>query len=224
MGFMDYWLEPDDKPKTDAPASTAVKTQPVVESAPVTKFPSKETTQTVVVGATNCEPHMEAVMALYEKGFEGLNKPGIDFFEYLKSVISAGIDNAQAYPMAFNMLKGLDSTITKDSLLLQSKFYVDEINKVHQGYLQGGDSKKMQIEKEKTGETEKLKTDLQLLKQQFESIQTQIQSKEMLLTNIDAKYNPELENIACKMAANDMAKDKILGTINKVASGLSTNL
>jgi len=217
MGFKDLWIVSDKKPKKEESVQ-----ENNTSSTPL-KFPVNNIAP-VSVGTTNCEPHMDAVMSLYEKGFDGLNKPGVEFFEYFKSVVSVGVDNAQAYTMAFNMLRSLEGSMTKDSLLSQSKYYLDEIEKVHQGYLQNGLDKKRHIETQKNSETEQLKTDLNMLKQQLESVQTQISIKETALFGIDAKYNPEIETIGCKMSANDMAKDKILNTINKVVSGINTNL
>jgi len=216
MGLKSYFFNTEEEgadKKTPAPAETI-------------KFPSTSATvaATPTIEAMNCEPHMDAIMSLYEKGFESLNQPGVEFYEFFKSVIAGGADNPTTYTMAFNMLKGLESGMSKQSLLDQSKFYVAKIDKVHQGYDKNGRDKKMEIEKQRDAETERLRTDLDLLRQQQETIKTQIQTKEIQLTQQDAKYNPEIEQIGCKMTANDVAKKKIIGTINKVVVGITNNL
>ena len=41
---------------------------------------------------------------------------------------------------------------------------------------------------------------------------------------IDNKYANELTEVDCKLMANDVAKDKILSSINAVKQGLTNNL
>lgn len=229
MGKFDFLFEnsgekkPEKKEEKKAAPVAAGDAGATAESGGKIKFPTKEE-EAPTIGATNCEPHMDAVMKLYEKGFEGLDQPGVEFFEYFKSVASAGMDNPAAYTMAFNMLKGLEPDLSKDGLLEQSKFYVTEIEKVHQGYDTNGKNKKIEVEDQKNVETEKLKSDISLLEQQLETTKNQIEAKKLKLGGIDSKYDPEIEEIGCKMAANDMARDKILGAINKVVEGIKANI
>ena len=227
--FKSFFLNTDeDEKKEQAPAAKQQPVEQPVATGAAIKFP--DATQVAVappvatVGATNCAPHMDAVMELYEKGFESLNQPGVEFFEYFKSVVGAGIDTPAAYTMALNMLRGMDASMTKESLLSQSQFYIDEINKVWEGYNTSGANKKLSIEDARDVETERLKSDLQLMEQQLVTLQNQIDSKKITLANQNAKYAPEIEEIGCKMAANDLAKNKILGTINKVVAGINSNL
>lgn len=232
MAFKDYWINSDEETdKTSEKVSAKVEAD-AAKTGTVTappggtiKFPKSTMEKApAMVGATSCAPYMDDVMALYEKGFEGLNQPGVEFFEYFKSVAGAGIDNPSAYGMAYNMLKGMEPDMSKASLLEQSKFYIDEINKVHQQYTAGGQKRKLEIENNRDTEAEKLKSDLDLLVQQEESIKTQISTKRLALDNIDSKYTPDIEEIGCKMGANDTAKEKILGTLNKVVAGIKANL
>ena len=217
MGLKEYFLNTEDADKKTPANPETIK---FPDATPATAAP----VVSPIIGTTNCEPHMEAIMSLYEKGFDGLNQPGVEFFEFFKSVIAGGVDNPATYTMAFNMLKGLESGMNKQSLLSQSNFYKDEILKVYQGYIKSGTDKKMEIEKQRDAETERLRSDLDLLRQQLETIKTQIQTKDIQLTQQDAKYNPAIEEIGCKMAANEVAKEKIIGTINKVVAGITNNL
>lgn len=232
MAFKDYWLNSDDSDKKKE-EKTAEPTQAPTQQTPTQtgtaiKFPDAAQVAVAIptptIGATNCEPHMDAVMALYEEGFEGLNQPGVEFFEYFKSVVGAGIDNPGAYTMALNMLRGLDANMSKASLLQQSQFYIDEIMKVWQGYEDSGLNKKQSLEQSRDAETERMKSDLELMEQQLITLQNQIDSKKIALQSQTAKYAPGIEEIGCKMAANDLAKNKILGTINKVVAGINNNL
>lgn len=62
-------------------------------------FSSK--TEPVAHVTTNKEnPFLEKILDVYDKGFEKLNQPGYDFFEYYKAVVKAGVNNPQVYGMA----------------------------------------------------------------------------------------------------------------------------
>lgn len=199
-----------------------VPAAPPVEDT--TKFPASAVATPTIKGATNCEPHMEKVLEMYEKGFESLNQPGVEFFEYFKSVVSAGIANPSAYEMAFKMLSGMESTMTKKTLISQSQFYLNEIDKVHKKFDQDGETKRTTLENNKDAERNKLASDIDLLKQQLQSIQNQIDSKSLSLNSIDETWNPQIEDIECKMAANTQARNTIKGTINRVVDGIKQNL
>ncbi len=173
---------------------------------------------------TDCSMYMDQVLKMYEQGFESLNKPGIDFFEYFQSVTNAGSDNSLAYSMALNMLKTIDKSVDKDSLLSHSQFYVDEISKVHNNYKRTGEDKIQQVTTEMEVEEKDLKTSIQILLQQMESIKQQVSMKESELSSIHGKYYPKIEEIKCKLEANNQAREKILGSILKVIEGIKTNL
>lgn len=192
---------------------------PVMEASTATATP---------VATTNvpleCGPHMDSVMKTYEDGFAKLNRPGIEFFEYFEGVVENGIDNPQAYQMALRMLAKLEKTMTKDSLLVQSQYYIDELTKVHAQQNSVGMKKRDELMAQKAAEDQKLKSDVQMLRDQIQAINSQISAKEAQIANIDSKYQPQITELGCKLMANDTAKDRILGTINRVVAGIRTNL
>ena len=197
-----------------------------MQSTPIEpiKFPVTSSNPTPKVGSTDCSMHMQSVMEMYEKGFEGLNRPGVEFFEYYKAVAEAGIDNPAAYKMAFTMLRAMEPSMTKESLLSQSQFYIAEIEKVHTHFDSEGVSKRTQLQGECSGEREKLQNEIHNLNIQLESIKNQISSKEQTLTQLDGKYIPKIEDIECKRMANDQAKSRILGGLMKIIEGIKINL
>ena len=69
-----------------------------------------------------------------------------------------------------------------------------------------------------------MSSELDGLKMQMEAISNQIVSKQSSLSEIDNKYANELTEVDCKLMANDVAKDKILSSINAVKQGLTNNL
>ena len=172
----------------------------------------------------SCQPHMEKIIQMYEVGFEGLNMEGYDFFELYKAILSAGADNATVYPMAFTMAQTMDKKITKDSLVSQSDFYVQEISKVHTKYVENGNSKKNELLTRKENEREQLNVEVNNLKMQIEALTNQMNSAQINLSQIDNKYANDLLEVDCKLMANDLAKNNLLASINKVKQGLINNV
>lgn len=171
-----------------------------------------------------CQPHMEKIIQMYEVGFEGLNMEGYDFFEFYKAILSAGADNPAVYPMAFTMAQSMDKKITKDSLLTQSDFYVQEISKVHTKYVGNGNDKKNELLGRKENEREQLGIEVQNLKMQIEALTNQLNNAQNNLTQIDNKYANDLMEVECKLMANDVAKNNLLASIDKVKQGLINNV
>lgn len=220
----------DKKTETVVPTAEPVKVASVNQPVSTTTFPTQ--TAPVVnipqpvasLQNPSCQPHLDKIVQLYETGFDGLNLPGYDFYEFFKAVISGGIDNPQVYAMAFSMGKAMDNNVSKDTLVTQSQFYIDEIMKVHKNYVENGTTKKNQLVSTKESERSQLVSELDSLKMQMEVISNQIVVKQTSLGDIDNKYSNDLLDIDCKLMANDVAKDRILSSINSVKQGLINNL
>lgn len=162
---------------------------------------------------------------MYQKGFEGLNQPGYDFFEFYQSIMGAdGVNNPQFYKMALSMGVAMDKSITKDKLIMQSEYYISEIQKVHQDFAGQGTAKMNSILSQKSNEAQALTGELELMHQQLEMLQTQIKDRENKLAVIDNKYAPMLGEVDEKIRANDMVKDKLIGSLESVKNGIKNNL
>lgn len=233
MGFKDLFFVSDGEEKKNE--TKPADTQQVFKS----KFPSSGhnepkneeiKTETVTVEALAaitpenpaCAPHLDKIMKLYEDGFEGLNMEGYDFFEYFKMVVEAGINNGAVYNMAFTMGKSMGAT--KESLLSQAQYYIDEINKVHKHYVDNGTTKKESALKFKAEEELSLTNELTQINNEIARLTSLKSQKEAALASIDAKHSPQITEIECKLMANDMARERILGTINTVVNGIKTNI
>lgn len=193
------------------------------------KFPSsspiKETkTVTTAITPANpaCAPHLDKIMNMYEKGFEGLNMEGFDFYEFFKMVVEGGVNNPAMYTMAFTAAKSMGST--KESLLEQSNYYITEIQKVHGNYVAAGDKKRQEAISSKTTEETSLKTELIGIDSELERLTALKQQKEAELRDIDNKYEPTITEVECKLMANDMAMEGIVGSIQKVVTGINNNI
>jgi len=170
------------------------------------------------------EEHLNKAMEVYQNGFDSLNQNGYDFYEYYRTVTQGGITNPQIYSMAFAMGTAMDKSITKNKLLQQSDFYLSEINKVYNDFVIKGNSKKKDFVDQKNHENQALVGELNLMKAQLETIKTQIQDRENKLASIDEKYHPKISEIDSKLAANDIAKNKVVESIELVKEGITNNL
>lgn len=237
MGLKDLFIVSDEN-ANDQPKQEVVK-----PTTSATKFPTIETTEepssifsafgfgktetptpvhSMSTQASN--EHLEKAFDLYQKGFDSLNQPGYDFYEFYQAVMQAGPTNPQIYAMALTMASAMDKSVTKDKLIQQSEFYLGEINKVYQDYNSKGLVKKQELTTQKQHENESLVSELSLLRQQLEAIQTQIADRENKLSVIDVKYAPMMGEVDSKLSANDIAKNKIVQSIEQVKNGIINNL
>ena len=240
MGFKDLFIvneeTSNDKPKTDTakPSGSNIKF-PTAETKKVEESPSILTSlfgQTNSVQApptfstptTVSDEYLEKALVLYQNGFDSLNQPGFDFYEFYQSVANAGISNPQIYTMAFSLASSMDKTVTKDKLVQQAEYYISEIGKVYTDFVSKGNAKKIEVESQKTQENQSLINELNVMNQQLEALKIQIEDRNKKLSAIGTKYDPQLIEIGNKLNANTMAKDKIIQSIEQVKNGIITNI
>ncbi len=208
--------------------------QPVEKSAPksetsTTSFPQTNPTETkfpqsTVKASDIANSTLATVVEMYESGFESLNQPGYDFYEFFKAIKAVGSNDASVYKMALTMAQSVDSGVSKAKLLTQGEFYVNEIDKVHKQYQKQGNSKKDQISAAKKAEKSNLSAEILALEKQLIEIQNQISVKKDQLASLDSSLLNDVSEIDQKIAANDMARAKILETIMTVVNGIKNNL
>lgn len=199
--------------------------QPIQHSSSQTqtnKFPEEKIAQ--VSNDNFANPYVNEILAVYEKGFESLNLADFDFFEMYKSVVAVGITNPQSYQMAFTMGKSIKPDLTKEYLLEKSKFYIEEINKVHTKYDTTGNVKRQDLSGLVQKEKESLTVSINDLEARILQMQQELQEKKSLLANIDSKNENELRELQLKIEANNFAKQKIVDSINLVISGINQYL
>lgn len=167
---------------------------------------------------------LSTIIEMYESGFDSLNKPGYDFYEFFKAIKAVGSNDASVYKMAISMAQGVDSNVTKDSLLKQGDFYIQEINKVHKQYQNQGNSKKSRLQTAQKTEKQKLNTEITKLEKQLLEVQNQVSQKKIQLESIDTDLISNVAEIEQKIVANNMAKSKIQETITTVINGIKNNL
>ena len=205
-------------------AQTASKQE--IPSSPATvinKFPeSPNSFQSAGTSLNN--PYLSEIFSVYEKGFESLNQSGFDFFEMYKSVISVGATNPQSYQMAFTMGKTINPELTKAFLLDKSKYYTDEIEKVYVKYDATGNSRKKDLSDAIIKEKESLSGSISDLESKIAQLQNDLLKSKTELERIDFKNKEQFSEIQLKIEANDLAKKKILDSINIVVTGINQYL
>jgi hypothetical protein len=188
----------------------------------INKFPEVELNSTISNNSSN--PFLGEVLEVYQKGFEGLNTEGFDFFEMYKSVNAVGVTNPQSYQMAFTMGKTINSSLTKDFLLDKGKYYLSEIEKVYEKYNSIGNSKKSDLNSKITQEKKNLSNSITDLESQITKLQKELESKKIELNKIDNDNAAQFSELQLKIEANNVAKQKIQDSINLVITGINQYL
>lgn len=173
-------------------------------------------------------PAVREVIEVYEKGLESINMPGYDFYEFYKTIMSAGINSGeQVYNMAFQMAKTLDSTVNSAKLLKDAEFYVSKINEVHGQYAMQGQQKLNSIQNDKSAAKSNLSSEIDGanqrmidLRNELQALELKIKSKQEDLSKIDNKYFPQEQSIREKLNANDLAHNESIAKLNRVKDGI----
>lgn len=186
------------------------------------KFPDTETNSNSINVSLN--PFLGEVLEVYQKGFEGLNTEGFDFFEMYKSVNAVGVTNPQSYQMAFTMGKTINPNLTKEFLLDKAKYYSIEIEKVYEKYNITGNSKKSDLNLKINKDKNSLSNEIIDLEAQIVQLQKQLESKRIELSRIDNDNAQEFSELQLKIEANNMARQKIQDSINLVVTGINQYL
>ncbi len=234
MGLIDLFINSDEN-STDKTSTPAPVKQPVVSfaeapveqsSAPAFKFNSEQTPATTTYQAPVqvSNEYVQKAFEMYEKGFESLNIDGFDFYEFYQSVMQGGPTNPQVYAMAFNMGSIMDKSLTKDKLIKDADYYVAEITKVYNDNVSKGTAKKQNLLAQKDSENKSLVTELENMEQQLEALTIQIEDRKRKLADIDNKYSPELTDFDNRLGANELAKRKIVDSIEQVKQGINLNI
>lgn len=226
MAWKDLFINDENKAKETPNKKVESKKETI------TKFPVSDTPLINNFGFNQTNPTQnqpsnqmaQEFLDAYENAFNDLNQSGYDFFEFFQAIIHGDINNSQTYTMAFAMGKGMEKSITKEKLLSQSDYYINELNNLYSKNVSGGNQKKQDLINQKQNENQNLTAELSSLQQQLEGIEVQIKDKENKLSLIDSKYLPKIAEYDNKLMANDFAKSKILSSIEAVKQGINQNL
>lgn len=205
----------------DIQANNDGQPQPV-SPAQNNKFPETTTNSTPVDSSAN--PFLAEVLEVYQKGFEGLNAEGFDFFEMYKSVNAVGVNNPQSYQMAFTMGKTINPSLTKEFLVEKAKYYTTEIEKVYEKYNIRGNSKKSELGAKINEQKKSLTQSIGDIESQLVRLQKDLEDKRMELGRIDSDNAQEFSELQLKIEANNMAKQRIQESIATMVNGINQYL
>lgn len=187
-----------------------------------TSTPKVEESPKPIFNGTN--PFIDEINKLYEDGFNKLNKEGVDFYEFYQSIKVGGIDNVAAYPMAFNMCKGMNPNFTKESAIADGEDYIASIEDAYNKYSSSGENKLNEISLEKEEEESSLKTEVSELQDEIDRLSSLLKSKKGELNSIEGKYKDKINSITLKLDANKIVKSNFITNINKVITNIKNNL
>ncbi|MEC4003475.1 hypothetical protein OX283_002295 [Flavobacterium sp. SUN052] len=193
-------------------------------SSTINKFPDTTGTFQPNADAGNNNPFLNEVFAVYEKGFESLNQSGFDFFEMYKSVISVGATNPQSYQMAFTMGKTINPELTKAFLLEKSNYYISEIQNVYSKYDATGKAKRKDLGDSILKQKETLTKNISDLESKIAQLQAELSKSKAELEKVDANNSAQFNEFQLKIEANDLAKKKMLDSINVIVTGINQYL
>lgn len=190
------------------PAPAKAVTPAEAESGPV---------DNVGAGAAPLEAREDAAKKAYQL-IESINQPGVDFFEVWNAVEENGGPQATSLKQAFNTLKFADKTLTKEKLLSSGNYYKTELQKALDNDIQKKNGEKAAITNKIKDSKETLTAEIHSLEEQVVRLQKTIAEKQAELSNLQAHWQPKLEDIEKKIQTGRHA---IEGVINKMQTLLS---
>jgi uncharacterized membrane protein len=135
-----------------------------------------------------------------------------------------GVTNQQSYQMAFTMGKALNPNLSKEFLIEKAKFYVDEIEKVYAKYDSTGNAKRTTLNDSIAKEREGIAQSIKNLESQITQLQYELKRKQEEFEKIDANNKEKFNELQLKLEANNIARQKILTSINQVVTGINQYL
>ena len=217
--------------KTDDTEEKNVSRPDTQFSFPVGNSMNPSSPSAPVVGSNIDQVTLNEVIGVYERGIDSINMPGYDFYEFYKAITSVANAGEQVYSMAFHMAKSMDSNITATKLVTDADFYISKINEVHSQYTVQGQQKLNSLDSKKNEEKNKLMQEIERgtlqvtqLRNQLQSLESEINQKRITLSTIDGKYSPQESEIRQRLLANDNARQISVTKLTTVKEGIQKNI
>ena len=201
-------------------------------------FPTSATTERPVANNTTSnrsnpieDSVLNEVITVYEKGIDSINMPGYDFYEFYKAISTVSGASEQAYQMAFQMARSMDSGLTPQKLMTDAEFYISKINEVHNQYTTQGQQKLNTLNAKKNEEKNRLTIeidqatrDINTIRNQLQTLEAEINQKRLKLSTIDNNYFPQENSVREKLLANDHAKQLSISNLLMVKDGIQKHI
>lgn len=114
----------------------------------------------------------------------------------------------------------MNPQISSESLLKDGDYYIAEIQKAYEKFDSDGQSKKSDLENQKSSEKSSLNTQIELKKAQIDKLQSELEMLTSDLNTIDSKYSQELSTVNTKLQANLIAKNNFIGSLQEVLTNI----
>lgn len=230
MSFKNLFISDDGDDKKPEVKKESPKTMPssMPQSfAPLTQMPTempKEVLDTNTYESSALQEMVKSVSETYQNGFDSLNKPGYDFYEYYQSIKSVNSSTQDAYKMAFTLGKSMNPNITPDSLVVDAQFYISEIQKVYEKFESSGRVKASEIEGQKSAAKAGLKGNIEKIQAEIARLQSELETNTAQLNSVDSQYEDVSTEINLKLKANTIAKDNIVSSLQEVSNNIKNYL
>jgi hypothetical protein len=218
--FIESDEEVVEKPKTPQVKETVDNTIKIPTNIiiPTVNVVKQEITENVVVDNTTVNLEDEKVLKTFEEYFEKINKPGYDFFEFYKAVNQ--FEDVNSYKTAFSVVSSFDSTISKDNLLKDHEYYINNVNLTVEQLKEQSSSRISQLVEEKDTKTKEINDKIDDCYKKLVSLQNEydllVKSKPDLLN----KYDTEITQVENRMKSVYYYQNKFLSSFNKVKNNI----
>lgn len=156
---------------------------------------------------------------------EGMNKPGIDFFELWNAAEAMGSINTLNVNNAYVALKiASGNTLSKATILETGQFYSDNLKTALENDVKGKMSERNSIMQQKAQMTNSLGQEITDLNNKIAEMQKQLQEKNSRLVNIDQEFDPKVKEIEQKIAVGQTAVQTVVTQINQVLELVKTSI
>jgi hypothetical protein len=236
MGLIDLFVKPDENEKKESEQTKESSKFKFPSQNQTTQEPSNniasfigfsKTNQTPQVTTTSGAPTQEQIakaLGIYEQGLKSLKQSGYDFQDFYDALTDEDKANPSAYQMALRFASKYDKSITKDSLVQSGDFYISKVVENYNNFVASGNAKKQDVLNQKTNEAQSLNNELGMLQQQLVALQAQITDRQNKINNIDGKYASILSELDAKLAANEIAKNQVVQSLEHVKQGIINNV
>lgn len=192
-----------------------------LDAKPSTSTPSSNTPSEVPSAAVDTDQN--AKLKVYQL-LEGINKPGVDFFEVWNASIEMGGANAANIKSAFTSLKFADSTLSKAKLEDTGSYYISEIEKVLTQESQKRRHEIDKLEAQKTSSKSNLAQEITSLEAQIASLQEKLSQKKAELENINQNYDPQIAELHQRILSGETSVNTVIQEMKDVLNIISQEI
>lgn len=223
MDFKSLFINSDEneKPKQKEVVNTGFRSMPTSSpSIPTQSFGGVTSSPQPISTDSESQKILETIKKTYENGFESLNKPGYDFYEYFKSIKSINGTSSDHYMMAFTLGKSMMENLSSESLSTDGQFYLDELNKAYTSFDNEGKFALGKLSSSRDEEKKEITKNIDSLHEQITQLQLQLDEQTLKFNSIDMKFEKQMNDTQLKLQINDQVKNELTNEIGMVITNI----